>query len=220
MAEAKDYKVLEVGPVDKYDWEKDGKTIKMKKYALLLEGEDDWVKMSQSSETKAPEKGDTIRGTINDDEKWGKTLRKERQGFGGGGRYNPGAAYSAAQLAAIEAYSAFLSLPADAKKKLEADAKKAKTNAFELFLSRIQTLMPKMKQMVDDLAGTAKPEEKKSEANTEAGESDDDEDISIEDLDDDEEEEEKPKAKAAKKAAPKEDVEDDDADIDKDLENF
>lgn len=183
MAEEKDYKINQIGPVETYSWNKDGKDIAMKKYALQLEGEEDWVKLNQSAETAEPKEGDTIRGHIEDDPKFGRTFRKERKGWGGGGRgTSPGAIWSSAVETAVHVVNAYI----------EISGKKPKS--MEEYLARVEQTAPEVNKMVDRLAGAAKPAE--TTTNTEAGETE--EEIDVGDLNEDKPTETKADAKSDK----------------------
>lgn len=120
---------------------------------------DAWVDLMQKPDSKAPEEGDKIEGTLESSE-YGVKLKKAKkdwQGGGGGGGYSAGAAYSAAVDNSIQFMKLYTSIDPTYWEKLEAKAKKEKTTPMALLLAKVHTLAPGFKKLTDELAAAEKP---------------------------------------------------------------
>lgn len=67
-----DYKINAVQPREQFDTQYGS----MQSYAIMFEGQPEWVKLNQKVETRAPEVGDTLTGEITTSQHKGQSYKK------------------------------------------------------------------------------------------------------------------------------------------------
>lgn len=158
------YKIAQIGPTRDWDFKTDNGTIAMRTFSIQLEGIADWVDYNVKSDSPAPKVGDEIEGHVEDAGKFGyKFTKKRNSNWSGGGKSSIGAQWSAAYDTAANIIGQYYAV----------SGKKPKS--IDEFLKKVDAVAPKVKEMVDNRAGTAKTEEKKTDetpkTTSESGES-------------------------------------------------
>lgn len=148
------YKIVKVGKGEEFSFKGNDGDVTLVNWDIQLEGVANWVKLVLKPDAPAPKEGDELEGHIEDTGKYGYKFVKKRGGGGfGGGKFGPGAAWANAVQTAATVVAAYYQIsgtkPADSGE----------------FLSRIESLAPKIKSMIDKFAGSdekkeAKPDDK------------------------------------------------------------
>lgn len=179
-----EYKVDTVGPVETFTT-KDN--VELTKYSLRFEGRSDWVSLVQKPDSTAPKEGDTLKGEIEQSD-YGPKFKKERSGGGGRG-FSPGAAYSSALDASIDFVNGWMLANPKDLEQLHASAKKEGKKPMNAQLELVESLVPKMKEIVDKNAGNEQSQQQNqttqnsepAKSESESGESKE-KDVEIEDV--------------------------------------
>lgn len=158
-----DYKVKTVGPSREWDFTGNDGKVEMTTDSVQFEGHEQfWVDVNRARTSDAPKEGDTLTGTIEQDEagKYPPKFKKERKGggFGGGRGASAGAIWSSAVDIAVNVVDSYVRI--SGKKPKDIDE----------YLARVEQVAPKINEMVDRLAGKAKSDSDSKPA-TESGES-------------------------------------------------
>lgn len=137
------YKIITAGPSETFSFKGNDGDVELTSYSLQFEGVSEWIKLTQKPETVAPVVGEELEGHIEDTGKYGLKFVKKRGsgGWGGGKKDYTGAKFNAAASTATQLVIGYYQLN-DTKPK----------NINEL-LEKVSELTPKMKAMVDKLAG-------------------------------------------------------------------
>lgn len=185
-----DYKVKTVGPSREWSFDGNNGKVEMTTDSIQFEGHENmWVDVNRARTSDAPKEGDTLTGSIEQDEagKYPPKFKKERKGGGGwgggGGRgASAGAIWSSAVETAVQVVNAYI----------EISGKKPKS--IDEYLARVEQTAPKVNAIVDRLkdANKSSDSDDSSKPATESGESESSgsgakkADVVVEDIDDEE----------------------------------
>lgn len=143
------YVIASVGPSRPFSFNgQDGNQVTLIEYKVQFNNIPDWVNINVNEGKPAPQVGESMEGHIEDTGKYGYKFVKKRTGGGfGGGKNYAGAHYNSAVSVASDIVIGYYQLIGK------------KPEDIGEVLDKIEQLSPRVKEMVDKLAGADKKEE-------------------------------------------------------------